>query len=332
MDSKVLTFDKHISCMLRGLAVTLMVMNHSMPGKMIPFAVQLFSFMVGYGYTFAKSRDLRHSSRRIWHLLSDYWLILFAICLPLALHTAPQKVLAGNVVLCMFGLNASLNFFCWYVYFYILAMLTLPWLSRVVDRYGLKGTLALCAACGLVFWGISYFGTSHKVFGINLIARYARYMPVVIVGYWVGSTQFYSRIRIWQCWPVAVGAALLCVGVYFLRGLPYAMVGDFIWAPLFAALFTAAVGFRKIFMLDTLLTQLGLQSMNIWFLHALFFTHLTRKPFLPLIDWTHNRWLMVLVIIVASYAMARLVSSLSSRISRLDIDPGRLLSYYNRIK
>lgn len=308
MEQTTIAFDKHMSCMLRGLAVALMVFNHSMPGVLIPFAVPLFSFMVGYGYTFAKQRNLSHGVKRIKHLLYNFWFILFVICLPLALYIAPQLLTVGKVLLCTIGLRGDLNWFCWYIYFYAFAMLTLPWLSRVIDRYGLKGTIGLCAGFGLLFWGLWSIPGYDKIMGINQLARCAKFMPVVLSGYWVGSVQLYSKIKVLKEWWVAIIAALLCCGLYMLRGIDYAMIFDILWVPIFAGLFSVAMGFGKAWLLKPILTHLGRESMNIWFLHALFFTHLTRKPFLPLISWIENRWLMAIAVLILSYLMSCAVS------------------------
>ena len=54
--------------------------------------VGIFTFMIGYGYAFAKVKDWRYSIKHIWALLKVFWLILLVI-------TVPSILLSGGVIL-----------------------------------------------------------------------------------------------------------------------------------------------------------------------------------------------------------------------------------------
>lgn len=304
---KIIEFGKDKSEILRGVAVTLMVVNHSLPGKLIAFAVPLFSFLVGYGYAFARQRDLRHAAKRVWHLLANFWIVLFGICLPVALYCAPQKVAFTNLLLNMFGLNPDLNFFCWYIYFYIFCMAVMAPLSRLIDRFGWKGLLGMSAVCGLAVLGISFITDYNKIIALNTLYRCLRYLPIVLGGYWVSSNKIYNHIQFRNTWWMAALCAGGMVALYFLRGIPYAMIFDFAWAPIFAGLMSVVLGVWKLKPIRFVFSQLGKESMHIWFLHALFFTHATRGLFFPLIAWVKVTWIRIVLIIAISYLMAKIV-------------------------
>lgn len=312
-----LAFGNDMSRIVRGIAIILMVCGHSLPGKVNAFAVPLFSFLVGYGYNFARERSLAHGLRRIWHLLKSYWIILFGICLPVALATYPLHLIKWDeTLLCAFGLNGRLNFFSWYIYFYIFAMMVMPWLSRLIDKPHRRGVIyliAICAVCGLGVWALSYADPKDKL--ASVAYRCLRYLPIVLAGYYLASRNLFSHISYRRGWIGAMVGLALMVSIYFLRGWAPVLVIDLIWAPLFAAGTSMLFGSLTLAPLRLLLTEMGLKSMNIWFLHALFFTHATKKVFGLFTDWIPWRWLFIIAVLALSYLMAMALDWLMKKIS-----------------
>lgn len=306
-------FGNDKSRIIRGLAIILMVTGHSCPGKIIPFAVPLFSFLVGYGYEFAKTRDLRHAVKRIWHLLAHFWFILLGICLPIAIFYTHYKISPGNFVLNMFGMWGGLNYYCWYVSFYILAMLTMPFLSRIIDRYRWQGLVVLLLIFGAIY-GAYYF--YPKLLTIEIIKRFDRYfkfMPIVLSAYWMAHYKVFSRINIEAGGKIMWISLVGMVAFYLLRGIPYAKTADFIVTPLFVGAVAllmdsgeqiSAVSSKLFGYLKVALTDLGIKSMHIWFLHALFFTASTKKLFVFMNPVLGNPVLRVCVILCASWLLS----------------------------
>lgn len=330
-----LAFGNDISRIVRGIAIILMVVGHSLPGRVIGFAVPLFSFLVGYGYNFSRSRDARHSLIRVWHLLSNFWIILFGLCIPAALITHAGPVKFGEVALNMFGLHPRFNFFCWYIYFYIVAMTLLPGLSRIVDRYGLRGVILLSLLFGGVTAGLGAIPVKGlDVWIVKLIgcaSRCACYMPVVLAGYWLARNGVYARMG-YRRSPMRLALCIgALVGIYFLRGLPWVKTLDLLWAPLAAGAVAQIFGMYTLAPVRWLLTFLGMRSMGIWFLHALFFTHATRKLFVPILDFfTKNDFMAslgiysvntvrILLIFAVSALLAILFDKVYSLLSKVHI-------------
>lgn len=300
-----------MSRLVRGIAIILMVTGHSLPGRVIAFAVPLFSFLVGYGYAFARTRDFSNFTKRVWHLLRGYWIILFAICLPAAYFTYPLPIRPLEVLQCMFGLSPKLSFFCWYVYFYIFAMIVMPGVSRLIDRYGLRAVIGLSAICGGYMLAFDPLGLRPYHY-MGILYRCLRYMPIVMMGYWLARNNIASRLRMVRApWAVVV-ALVVMVGVYLLRAWPYARIIDCIWAPTVAFAVASIFGVYELRPLRIVLNALGLKSMNIWFLHALFFTHATKGLFGPLVEWIKpgtpvTNFTFVLAVLSLSYLMAVIV-------------------------
>lgn len=317
-------FGNDMSRIVRGIAIILMVMGHSLPGKIIGFAVPLFTFLVGYGYAFAKQHTLGNSFKRIWHLLFSYWIVLLCVCLPAALISYPRPIPLSEIGLCLFGLNGRLNFFSWYVYFYIFTMLCLPAASRVIDRYGFKGAIILCAVCGGVVLAILGVPDYDANIFLRVGYRCFRYFPIALSGYWLAKFGIFAKLR-YRVRPVMAFVALaMMVGIYFCRGWEYARIFDFVWAPLFGACVGVAFHFPFMRFPGRFLTSMGMKSMNIWFLHALFFTHSTKGLLDPLVDWIDWRPLFIIAVLALSYVMAvgvgwlqDFLSSLPKRVERL---------------
>ncbi len=319
-----LQFGNDMSRIVRGIAIIMMVTNHCYPGKIIPFAVPLFTFLVGYGYAFARQRNYLHSLKRVWHLLSGFWIILFGICVPVAIFYTHYKFELRQLALNMFGLWPGFNFYCWYIYFYIFAMALMPLLSRVVDRFGLAGALVLVALFGGAYFAIPHL-TASKHFLVGDLRRCCQWMPLLIAAYYLASRRIYSLLRYHPGWKSALIALTVMIATYLLRYYEAIRTADLITVPIFTG--ATAMLFHSVRMkwVSVILTELGLKSMNIWFLHALFFTFSTRKLFLPLISWAAWPPLRILAVLAISYMMAVLVDLIRKHASRL------LIALYRRI-
>lgn len=311
-----LSFDNAVSRTIRGTAILLMVANHAFPGKIIGFAVPLFSFLVGYGYNFARQRDMRHSVKRVWHLLSHFWFLLFLVCIPSALISGHTDLKWQEVAFNMFGLSGKYNFFCWYIYFYLVAMAFMPALSQVIDRHGFKGFALLSALCGsgaVILWYTlgPKFSTPWAHVG-EIAYRCLRYMPIVLCGYYLARTAssgVMARINLTapaakrRGWMALTALAIL-PAIYWSRGLPYAQVFDFMWAALACGCIARIFHTWKLAWIRKAIECLGIESMGIWFLHALFFTHTTRALYWPLVKWVPVGICRYLLIVALSFAFA----------------------------
>lgn len=310
-ESRPLLFGNDMSRLLRGLAIILMVTNHCYPGVLIPFAVPLFTFLVGYGYAFARKKNIRHSVSRIWHLLRGFWIILFGICLPVAVFYTHYRFTWFKFVLDMFGIWRGFNFYCWYIYFYIFAMILMPVLSRLIDRFGLTALILLAVGFGAGYLGVDSIDNYAKNMWLDALHRCMQWMSLVLTAYYIASNNLYARIRFRHGVLSGIIAFLVMAGVYMARYFEIVRVADLITVPVFSAAFAALFQSFRMRILPPVLTELGIRSMNIWFLHALFFSYSTRKFFLPVVSWATWPPLRVTAILTASYLMAVIIDYLT---------------------
>lgn len=330
-------FGNDKSRIIRGLAIILMVTGHSCPGKIIPFAVPLFSFLVGYGYEFAKQKDIAHSFKRIKHLLLHFWFILFAICLPIAVFFTHYKFSVSQLALNMFGCWGGFNFYCWYVYFYILAMLSMPLLSRIIDRFKLKALIPMVLLFLATYVTISLTPNLNSHEWISKIGRYCKLMPIVLTAYWMAHEKIFNKVHLEGGLITGTIATSIAIGVYLLRYYDEYKIADFLTTPVIIGAIsllteslakTTGIIHKIALWAKTTLTDLGIKSMHIWFLHSLFFAHSTKGLFAflkPLMQTDVSRVLTVLICSwILSIATMKLYTLLEKAVSRL-----RLLRFKN---
>lgn len=130
--------------------------------------------------------------------------------------------------------------------------------------------------------------------------------PVMLSGYFLIKSGLLEKIqqlfnRYWILSIIGVPSALLGYGAFRMIGVPghqgLAVNSGVIFAPLFI------VSLRALFMLgkkncvlqkiQDVLLMLGKHSLNIWFLHCVFFSVYTREVFQPLVYWVKNPVLVV---------------------------------------
>ena len=82
MERITLSFGKDKTAIIKGIAILFMIMLHCGVGDVLKICVGIFTFMVGYGYAFARVKDWRYSWQHIKKLLVPFWAILFVFTFP----------------------------------------------------------------------------------------------------------------------------------------------------------------------------------------------------------------------------------------------------------
>ena len=146
----LIKFDRNKTQVLKGIALILMIFHHTICSgawvesapKLYDFfktstklCVWIFAFLVGYGFQCSSNKSLKYSFKRIALLLVPYWAMLLMIFIPASYVSCTLSDLGwGGIFYNMFGLSLSLNWYNWFVCFYILAVLSLPYLHKIIDN------------------------------------------------------------------------------------------------------------------------------------------------------------------------------------------------------
>lgn len=285
-------FDRNKTQVLKGIALLLMIFHHTIrsgswvanaPGgygfleKSSKLCVWIFAFLVGYGFYCSSNKSLKYSLKRIALLLVPYWAILFGVNIPLSYVSGTlENIGVKEVFYNMFGLSLSFNWYNWFVSFYILAILSLPFLQKIIEKYPryswiviLVGYYALlCLIRFLPMWN-----TNPYLYGLF---NYALLMPNIILGLMCAKWNkeekfpnwFEGKNKLWIC-LVVICVVLVIPGLNIpTKGLPLTAF----YTPL---LIFAILGVFNSFKMKHLMNfqiKVGDLSMYMWFFHAIFFT------------------------------------------------------------
>jgi hypothetical protein len=68
--------------------------------------VAIYAVLSGYGYYFAKEKNVRYGLRKIWGLLQVYWISLFTLFIPAAVlggggNLHPRRYLSNYLDCCL---------------------------------------------------------------------------------------------------------------------------------------------------------------------------------------------------------------------------------------
>lgn len=301
-----LTYGKAQSRILSGIAILLMLFHHffgypewlkdgitctpvlstSIMLNLVAFSkmcVAIYAFNTGYAmwanqdkYTYSKI------PARIIKFLLQYWIIciLFILYALIANDNLPTlSQFAYN----LFGFKTSLNEFvscgfAWYVYFYVAILAISPILLRLFQCSGfisncIIAAILICCARGLFVILSNHIDSDT----IILIARSMRlYLSSVLMGIIVCKFNIFQTIDNFIRPRNVFFYIGLILFVIFARGylhtVSLSLNHDAVWVVI---LIYSILGILRNFSfswIEKCLTLLGEYSMNMWFLHAIFFT------------------------------------------------------------
>lgn len=311
-----LKFGQDKSQIVRAVAVIFMIILHNDTLPEFKICVPMFTFLVGYGYAFAKEKNIIHGLKRIWHLLCYFWLILLGIFLPTAILAGGYHPSISNVLENMFGLESNLNWYSWYVYFYIFAMLIMIPASRIIKKFGIPGVLGMLAISVMLCVIINHIpGWSDNMW---LQAAYDCFLcsPAMYSGFYLAEGGGITKIRIRKTPLMALALLAVMAFIFFLRKISIMWVLDFVSVPIFVLSLVAFFNIIDNARMHNILVAVGKQSMNMWFIHALFATECTAGVFAQLLDWIHIKAIHIIAMILVSFFAGKMVTSVYEKLSK----------------
>ena len=335
MERVALSFGKDKTAIIKGIAIIFMIMLHCGVGDVFKICVGIFTFMVGYGYAFARNKDWHYSLAHIKKLLIPFWTILFVF-------TFPVMYIKGNlggydmILLNLFGINSEYNFFSWFVAFFTYAMIVLPFMSRLIDKWPVIATVSLIAASWLIEAAVhtapgwSDNDWTQRLFDCMLCT------PGMLLGYLFAHKAWFTVIRL-PNHPSMIVLASLCVGLAFLlRNFLGSVAGfnlDFFYAPLFIFAVLIVFNLYKLPIITRVLTALGGVSVYMWFFHALFFTDAVRSVYWPIINISENLWIITIWTVFVTFVCSKCINVVVEKTScisakfrkRIDLNKSELI-------
>ena len=309
--------DKKTTQMIKGIAILIMIMHHFCTTTLFPdlsagfvkfgaackICVAIYAVLSGYGYFFAREKTVKYGLKKIWGLLQIYWISLFTLFIPAAIMGG-WKMTPWQLIVQLFGLLPNLNWFAWYVFFYIFCMLVMPLLCKYrVFRFRPMVNLGLMLVVPYVFEVVLRFMPNYRTSTIvhDLFSCFL-YFPCFLVGYWMAENKVVERAKQmkWFRNPIICVVGMLLI--FPVRQAISSVAGfllDVFYAPLLICL--AANLLESVYWkpASLILGILGKYSTGMWFFHAVFFsTYVCEwfQPVLKLVSWPPLMyvWLVIL--------------------------------------
>lgn len=290
--------------------------------------VGIFTFMIGYGYAFAKVKDWHYSMKHVRALLKVFWLILLLITIPSVLLIGGGNYLKENgiedFIQNLFGVSGSLNWYSWFVSLYIFCMIVLPLIHRWLDEKPIFATISFTLAFYLLEVGIHtlpIFSTNKWVYSLF---NNCMLMPTVLLGYYFAKQQVFQKVRVPKHWSMGIAGLVLIVLALSARAYCGATIAgfnlDIIYAPMAILGILVIFNICKLPIISKLLTNLGNLSVYMWFFHALFFTDVVRTIYQPLILVNDNIFIItlwtILLTYVCSWVLKKVVDGVENLLSK----------------
>ncbi len=323
---RYIRFDKDMTSIVKGFAILFMLMLHSFSPKKyeVPLnydhaflfahdgfniCVGIFAFLIGFGYAFAKSKDLRYGWQHIKKLMIPYLAIFVVFILP----TVYREFFSSDwklMVYTLTGLDVTFYYYNWFIYVFIYAMLVMPLLSRFIDRKPLLNTIILVIA----FYLAQVF--SHYVIYPHLERHFFFMMynclslsPLICLGYLFAHEHYYERIRVDNLnKPLAAVASILTIIAIIYIDSKLRLFGglnfELFYAPIIIGAIALLFSVLELKYLRPVMVKLGWASMYMWFMQALVHTPIVREVYQPVVTIFNDINLVVLWTMVVLFFAA----------------------------
>lgn len=334
-------FGRETTAMIKGIALICMFIHHlfTFPEWYVagisypslgtfarvfqePFriCVPVFAFLTGYGYQFVRQADYRYSLRKITDVLLSYWAV-YLLLLIVAKATGHYVFDLRAIGLELFGLKLPVMVFCWYVYFYVVAMLLLPLLPCKTAGQGVLFGMVLPVFLQTFLLQLIPHYTLRAV-----ITEVGNWLPCVAAGLICARFSLFERLDsgLRERIPgrplravVVLGMMLAAfLGRHYLRSLTMQFAGpggttataqlwlDILYAPMF--IYGAGKLVQRIGAIGVPLKLLGRYSLLMWFLHCIFF-NVCRELFQPILYLPKNPVLVLIWGLLLCFGAAVLI-------------------------
>ena len=261
--------------------------------------IAMFAFLSGYGFWFNSEKNYSHSAHKAFKVLSVYWKIYFLLFIIAVLTGLYSEFSLENIGLVLIGLDnihvvGDIIAFHWYLAFYLAIIFLMPAFQYLLARYNniLRDMFYLVIVPVLLF---SFFGKLSSSFYClqRFFVDLILWFPCVGVGYVAARYAVFEMFDICfykackrrvRCFRFIISSIIIILtfyGMYRCPGMVYTIKSAWILPIVinmsaFYILFFiyALTGFlRSIqnYLIQTMLSALGRDSLYMWLLNGIFF-------------------------------------------------------------
>ncbi|MBQ7298864.1 MAG: acyltransferase family protein [Clostridia bacterium] len=333
MKPQRIILDKQTTQAVKGIAILMMIFHHcfgfasywldtpALSGAIVHVAgcfklcVAVFAFLSGFGFFVVGKRPYRNTLWKTGTFLSQYWFQLFFIFLPIAMTNytfSPIKIFYN-----LFAINDNIILFAWYVFFYLIVLLTFPLYRNLLCGTFLRDLLVVVIggyACVVVL----YFSPREGNKLLSALMDCVTFYPAVGIGYITAKHDLFGKAeaRIHNTISTSI---LILAAVLLLRSKISTVKGfifDMFYAPLFV--FAAVLLLRQIRWpwFSEMLRTFGRLSFHTWLFHSIFFSAYTAPVVQPLVNWSASMTVRFLLVTALSFGVAAIIDQLYTFLGR----------------
>lgn len=332
MREKFLFTKKHTE-IIKGIAILLMLFHHffgfpswhvegisyiGIPfrvntaeyvlGQFGHICVAIFAFLTGYGmfFSYQSGNTVRKTAKKLSGFLFSYWLVLFGVAIPINLALGKTDITFMLILKNMVAYDCSLVSFAWYVRFYIEVMLTLPVFYKLLSkRPYITIPIFLLIPAVINFYLGKVPGINNLVIKLVFFSmEYLLWLPCVLIGLCFAKYKLFDQLgdKFAKLKQFELPACIvLLLAVMYLRAYKEDAIGvifsfDTFYVPLFIFICCRILSVMPKYV-NSALSLLGNHSMNIWFLHSMFFfrtAELMKFAYAPRISILIILWVILL--------------------------------------
>lgn len=284
-------------------------------GKFGGICVGIFMFLTGYGmyYSYLKGNCFIKSGKKSVNFLLKYWILIFTFFLPIELLMGRTYFNPAKWHLELFGIYTSIIGFAWYVRFYVLTMITLPFLKNIIIRTNVWGSIIVSIVPFQIIYIILNILSTQITFhnAESITKEYFEYITIVLLGYCFAKFELYGKLSELLSKYHFNNFIVYLFGILFVvimrvKILPesgaYIPNMDILYVPIFLFFLIEILNHFHFKPLLRCLSIIGNNSLNLWFLQSVFFFE-TKKlqwvVYLPKLSIVVLIWNIIILLPVA---------------------------------
>ena len=289
-------------------------------GGFSKICVSIFALLTGISMYYCYTKKglkggYSYSLRKLPRFFLTYWLILVWVYIPIMLCAGVYNFDIKELILNLFGYKTTYCRIAWYVRFYLELVLTFPIFCFVKSLLGKLDFIKISWLVPAIVISIPLLlrviilGLGIDGIIVYYIDEYLSYVPIVLAGYFIAEYKLfdkaYNKLNSFSPLIVCVGSFFALTFCFLGRGILTRIKvinTDLFFAPLFILILWLLVNLIGKKVLFDGLIVLGKYSLEIWFLHAIFFignSNIQHLAYWPKVDILILIWVVFICLVVA---------------------------------
>ncbi len=260
------------NCNILGMNITYWVLT---TGKI---CVPMFAFLTGWGYYFSKDKSWKYSCKKVFLFLIHYWIILFGIFIPCYLLFSEEVMSVGRIIKNMLALEEDgIVKFAWYVYFYVLSMLVLPfWVRKLSGKTWLDWGLTVISC--IFFINLSRYIQMPRQYLTAVLVDTLYWFTCLATGFIFARDNIFNKMYEYFYSPGKCKSILVILIVLGCKMKWQSVLGvplDILYVAIIIFELINLINDKCCSVFNKAIEFAGVHATNVWFLHSIFFDEVT---------------------------------------------------------